>query len=184
MSLAAAPRDPPASTPSAAPSTTAEITAAAHRAVDAVLASTERLTSVTSSFINLKFSVGGADLDVRVEVRGGAVHATFRTDSPELRTALAQEWQSTNSLPADHSLRLAAPVFAAGDRSGAEAGAAFSGEQSSQARDQHARPSAEFVLPGTTRSRLGSSSPAGAAGVPALPARSAPATTLHLHAFA
>lgn len=174
-----------ASIPSAAAPTPAEITAAAHKAVDAVLASTERLASATQSSVNLKFSVGGADLDVRVEVRAGAVHATFRTDSPELRTALAQEWQSTNSQPADHTLRLAPPVFASGDRSSAGAGTGFSGEPSSQqARDQNARPTADFSLPGSARGRFGSASSAGTSGVSALPARSAPATTLHLHAFA
>jgi len=62
----------PAAPPSAPAATSAEITAAAHRAVDAVLASTERLTSGTQSSVNLKFSVGGADLEVRVEVRAGA----------------------------------------------------------------------------------------------------------------
>ncbi len=181
VNVVAAPMSGPPSAPAAAPATTAEITAAAHKAVDAVLASTERLTGATHSSVNLKFSVGGADLDVRVEVRAGAVHATFRTDSPELRTALAQEWQTTNSQPADHSLRLAPPVFAAGDRSGTGAGSF--GEQSQQARDQGARPSSEFVLPGAVRTRLASASSPGA-GVSALPARSVPATTLHLHAFA
>lgn len=175
----------PASIPSAPAATPAEITAAAHKAVDAVLASTERLASATQSSVNLKFSVGGADLDVRVEVRAGAVHATFRTDSPELRTALAQEWQSTTSQPADHTLRLAPPVFAAGDRSGTGAGTGFSGEQSSQqARDQNARSPAEFSLPGSARGRFTTASSTGTSGVSALPARSAPATTLHLHAFA
>ena len=175
---------PAPSLPATAAATPAEIIATAHQAVDAVLASTERLASATPSSVNLKFSVGGANLDVRVEVRAGAVHATFRTDSPELRTALAQEWQATNSQPADHSLRLAPPVFASGDRSGAETGTGFSGEQFSQARDQPARPAAEFVLPGPARNRPAAVSSAGPAGVSALPARPTPATTLPLHAFA
>jgi hypothetical protein len=175
----------PASIPSTPAETPAEITAAAHRAVDAVLASTERLTSATQSSVNLKFSVGGAELEVRVEVRAGAVHATFRTDSAELRTALAQEWQSTNAQPADHTLRLAPPVFAAGDRSGLGSGTAFSGEPSSQqARDQNARPPAEFFLPASTRGRFTPVSSTGASGASVLPTRSASATTLHLHAFA
>jgi hypothetical protein len=184
VNAVAAPAPPPASAPSAAPATTAEITAAAHKAVDAVLASTERLTSATQSSVDLKFSIGGADLDVRIEVRAGAVHATFRTDSPELRTALAQEWQTTNSQPADHALRLAPPVFTAGDRSGSDTGAGSFGEQSQHARDQGARPSAEFVLPGGVRNRLASASSASTAGASTRPARSVPATTLHLHAFA
>ena len=165
--------------PTAAPADA--IAATAHRAVDAVLASTERFTSGSHSSVNLKLSVGGSDLDVRVEIRGGAVHATFRTDSPELRTALAQEWQASGARADDHPLRLAPPVFTAGDRPGLDAGSAFSGDQSRQSRDPGARPATEFVLPGFSRGRSGAT----AAAVGALaPVPSVPATTLHLHAFA
>jgi len=176
---------PPSSAADAAPKSNAApadpIAATAHRAVDAVLASTERFTSGSHSSVNLKLSVGGSDLDVRVEIRGGAVHATFRTDSPELRTALAQEWQASGARADDHPLRLAPPVFTAGDRSGSDSGAAFSGDQSRQSRDPGARPAAEFVLPGFSRGR--SAATAAAAGAVAL-LPSVPATNLHLHAFA
>jgi hypothetical protein len=89
-----------------------ESTDSAHRAVEAVLTAADRVSSGGRQSVNLHFSVGGADLNVRVEMRADQVHATFRTDSPELRSALANEWQSVNSaINGENSMRLAPPVF-------------------------------------------------------------------------
>jgi hypothetical protein len=90
---------------------------AARRAVESAIAMAEHFTGVEHRGVNLQFSVSGVDLAVRVELRGDAVHTTFRTDSPELRAALAHEWQVVNAQPADRSMRLADPVFASSSNS-------------------------------------------------------------------
>lgn len=171
--------------PAPLPATPAEVSAAAHRAVDAVLASTDRFTPVTQSSVDLQLSVGDAPLSVRVEVRGGVVHATFRTDSPELRTALAQEWQAAgHQQSADQSLRLAPAVFTNADRSSGDAGSAFAGQNFSQARDQSARSAPEFFPAGAARSQLTAALTAEPATSPASPRRSNADSSARLHAFA
>ena len=171
--------------PVAVPATPAQVSAAAHRAVDAVLASTDRFTPVTQSSVDLQLSVGDAPLSVRVEIRAGVVHATFRTDSPELRTALAQEWQAAgHQQSADQSLRLAPAVFASSDRASGDAGSALAGQNFSQGRDQSSRSAPEFFSAGSARSQLSAAVTAEPAASPA-PSRRSPAdSSVRLHAFA
>jgi hypothetical protein len=128
---------------SATSETTATSAAAdAHRAVDAVLSASERLTT-SGQGVNLQFSLGGADLAVRVEMRAGELHATFRTNSPELRAALSNEWQAAAAQDAASPLRMVEPVFAAANSSNA---GDFSQSASSQQRDASSRETA----PGST----------------------------------
>ncbi len=164
--------------------TPAETLASAHRAVDAVLATAERFTPSTQSVANLKLSVGDSELMIRVEVRAGEVHATFRTDSPELRAALSQEWRAASLHPVEQPLRLAAPVFASSERSFGEQNSGFSGEHPAHGREQPSRSASEFVLPGSLRGREAATANGGdaPAAMPAL--RVQPSTTQHLHAFA
>jgi hypothetical protein len=77
------------------------------------------------SAVNLKFNVAGENLSVRVALQGGQVHTQFRTDSGELRTALAHEWQSVSS--GSGASRLAEPVFTAQSKSDARQQADFGG---------------------------------------------------------
>jgi hypothetical protein len=85
----------------------------AHRAVESALAVAEQLAPGEQRFVRLQFTVGGEDLAVRVELRGDKVHTTFRTDSPELCTALAREWQAVSAVQSgERTQRLADPVFA------------------------------------------------------------------------
>jgi len=100
----------PAAAPSLPPEV-APVTGTAHRAVEAVLEAVHQAGVREHPAVTLKFSVGGSDLAVQVEWRGEAVRATFRTESPELRHALAQEWgTAVAALPAG-GLRWAEPVF-------------------------------------------------------------------------
>jgi hypothetical protein len=89
----------------------ADLTVLAHRAVDAVMTATERLDVGNRSTVRLQFSVGDANLSVHVELRAGEIHATFRTDSGDLRSALASEWQAMSG-ESGRAVRLADPVFA------------------------------------------------------------------------
>ena len=119
-----------------------ETTDGAHRAVEAVLSAADRVSSGERHSVNLDFSIGGHDLSVRVEMRADQVHATFRTDSADLRTTLAHEWQSVNAGdPADRSQRLAAPVFTSQSASSNQSTPSSSsgGDGSSRHRDADAR---------------------------------------------
>lgn len=112
----------------------------AHRAVDAVNEVVEaqaasKLQPVPS--VQLKFRVGSDDLSVRVEYRAGVVRTEFRTDSPELRTAIDQEWSKVvgQASTAAHYLD---PVFttAAGTPAGNTSSFAQSNSQQSAAQQQ------------------------------------------------
>ena len=80
---------------------------------------------------------------MRVELRGDRVHTTFRTDSPELRTALAREWQAVSTLQSgDRGQRLADPVFASSSSFGSNN--SFSADSgATHQRDQQSRQARE-----------------------------------------
>jgi hypothetical protein len=69
----------------------------------------------TQSSVNLHFTVAGEDLAVRVALQEGQVHTQFTTNSGELRTALAHEWQSVGSNQG--TARFAEPVFTSQQKS-------------------------------------------------------------------
>lgn len=83
----------------------------------------------SQSSVNLRFNVAGENLSVRVALQEGQVHTRFSTDSGELRTALAHEWQSVGS--ASGTSRFAEPVFTSQSRpdSGPEMDLGGSGQQ-------------------------------------------------------
>lgn len=151
----------------------------AHRAVEAVLSATERFAAREQSSVTLRFSVGNNDLNVRVEMRAGEVHTTFRTDSPELRAALSAEWQSSTS-GGDRGVRLAPPVFASSDQQGMSS----SGEGASRQRDQQAsQPSPGFTFT-STRANGSSSAPSGNTAATAPTPAARPFTSRHLQTLA
>ena len=116
--------------------TSADTALLAHRAVDAVMTATERIDAGNRSVVRLQFSVGDASLSVHVELRAGEVHTTFRTDSPDLRSALASEWQAVNG-DSGRAVRLADPVFAPASSHGQSAGFSDGGaQQRHAAREQ------------------------------------------------
>ncbi|HLP25352.1 MAG TPA: hypothetical protein VK477_06730 [Acidobacteriota bacterium] len=131
----------------------------AHRAVEAVTSvvdaqAVSKLQPVPS--VQLKFKIGHEDLAVRVALRDGVVHTEFRTDSPELRAALQQEWKTVTAQP-ESALRYLEPVVSAasssqgGTNSFAQQqqqspghSAAQQQQQQQQQQNQQARAAAEF----------------------------------------
>lgn len=152
----------------------------AHRAVEAVLTVTDRFAARGQHSVNLQFSVAGADLNVRVELRAGEVHTTFRTDSAELRAALASEWQSvTTQSGGDRAAKLAPPVFTSTEQSGAS----FSGDGTSRHGYSNTRGSEEHPVPlPPPPAPAPSSTSAPAAAV--APTRTAATNAVHLHTLA
>ena len=132
---------------------TTEHVSAAHQAVQTVLEVADRAGSGSQRSVDLQFSVSGVDLSVRVELRGNAVHTTFRTDSPELRTALAHEWQSVaTDATTSQSQRLADPVFASNSANSGPATGTNADQRDSGARQQ--APTADEFAGARTASRL------------------------------
>jgi hypothetical protein len=90
----------------------------------------------TVSAVNLNFQVGADDLAVRVEWRNGEVHTQFRTDSEDLRAALASQWQSVSPGLADRSVHFAPPVFAPSTSTGGQSSASAGGESAARQQGQ------------------------------------------------
>ena len=163
-----------------APAATSDTASVAHQAVEAAITAADRQVTGEPRAVNLQFSVGNADLNVRVEMRDGALHATFRTDSADLRDALAHEWQSVNSSQVERPFRLADPVFAPANPAGLAAAGDNAPQQQRHGGDRTGSP----YVPAR------GSAPDPTASEPALQAvsigpDSAPlSTSLHLHTFA
>ncbi len=130
----------------------------ARRAVETVTSvveaqATSKLQPVPS--VQLKFKIGHEDLAVRIALRDGVVHTEFRTDSPELRAALQQEWKAVTAQP-ESALRYLEPVVLAasssqgGTNSFAQQqqqqspGQSAAQQQQQQQQQQQARAAAEF----------------------------------------
>ncbi|HVS53702.1 MAG TPA: hypothetical protein VHD62_15205 [Opitutaceae bacterium] len=164
-------------TQDAAPSS-ADSTPAAQRAVETVLSLAERFASTDRHTVNLHFSIGGSDLQVRVEMRADEVRTAFRTESPELRDALAHEWQAIDSQAGDRAIRFADPVFSSSPSTQ---------DGASQQQPQHREPAARPLPADDARLFRGAGHRDANATADATPARAATPILGHaarLHAFA
>lgn len=145
-------------------------------AVVSAVTAFERGESTGQKMLDLQFHVGDEHLALRVELRDGTVHTTFRTDSAELRTALAQEWHDVVPPAAGRELRLAEPVFSSSPAGAGESAFGSLGHGAPHQRGQSApEPVASVLLPDFSEP---------VAAEPASAAASAPASTPLLHAFA
>ena len=164
------------------------VSAFARRAVETVTGLAEaqfaaRHAAVSTVSLRLKFA--GADLAVRVELRDGAVHTQFRTDSADLRAALAQEWQAVAADPAAHVLRFLEPVFNASPADSREEARSLAGGGTGGAPHErpapHADPAASSLF--AVRPRANAASPVGPADA-GTRRPSAPPTAIHLSVHA
>ncbi len=105
--LAAGPVETPAATPTPA--------AAAVRLIERVEQLAERLEARPGDPIRLSLDLEGDHrVDVKVSFRGGRLFADFRSDSPEMRAALAQGWDAFVRGQDSAARRWADPVISAG----------------------------------------------------------------------
>jgi hypothetical protein len=176
---------PSISAPSGTASTPAAATpanASARVAVDAVVKLLDVQTGRSQepvSAVSLNFKFGGDDLAIRVEWRDGEVHTQFRTDSPELRSALASQWQAVAPGTGSRATSFAAPVFSStGDPSASASG----GEREARHFGEDPGFSGQASRNRLPRPR----SPAPSAAIAAaLPLRASPlSSALRLHTFA
>ena len=152
-------------------------------AVEATLDAMERTRDAAHQSVELKLTFGDdTPLAVRVELHEGIVRTTFRTDSPELRQALASEWRQTApsvlATATDRTVRVADPVFGPSADSPDLAGASTGGHANSRQATPSFSPESSFSPASSTRPRIGSQ----ASSAPAIPSRLP--TSLRLNAFA
>jgi hypothetical protein len=161
-----------------------QVTQAARRAVEAVLSIADQTVATDQRTVRLQFTVGGEELAVRVELRGERVHTTFRTDSPDLRSALAHEWQSVAAAQnGGRTQRLADPVFSSnssgsGNGMSSDSGAAHQRDSSSR----HPQATSEELF-GVRRALATTQAVSASAPVPPAIASSG-LNPLRLHTFA
>ncbi|HUG11278.1 MAG TPA: hypothetical protein VMM36_09705 [Opitutaceae bacterium] len=93
------------------------------------------------STVSVRMKLAGEDLAIRVELRDGEVHTSFRTASSDLRAAIGKEWQTAAAESPQRILRFHEPEFSNLDRNLADRGASdHSGREGNPAREQaHAR---------------------------------------------
>jgi hypothetical protein len=160
-----------------APLSAPELAQGAQRAVEHALSVAEKFTPGEQRAVNLQFSVSGVPLDVHVAMRGGAIHTTFRTDSTELRTALAHEWQSVSNQSDTRAERLAEPVFAAASPHSGPALQSDAGGAHQRETGARQEPATPFPAP-----RAPSSAPAVSTSTPVRVPATDPARLLHAFA--
>lgn len=90
---------------------------AAHRAVETILSDVHELRDAGHATLTMRLPVGDENVSIHIALRGGEVQATFRSDSAEVRAALAVEWRGATARDAASPLHLASPVFAGNDSS-------------------------------------------------------------------
>lgn len=151
-------------------------------AIEATLDAVERARDAAHSSVELKLSFGDdTRLAVRVELRDNAVQTTFRTDSTELRQALATEWRhqapAIMATATDRSVRIADPVFAPGSGSPESAGTSADGHPNARQQPVFAPTQSSFGAPRPAQTQASSAAP-----LPSSPLRLP--TSLRLNAFA
>lgn len=136
------------------------------------------LWSVERNSVEVKFNFSAQErLSVKVEYRDGTVQATFRSDSADVRDAIAREWQAQASAPTEQRpYRVADPIFTG---SSSTPGSSLGGDASRQQRSPEQPQTTAFDrLP--LGGNLRSASPNTSSIAPSFLHRETPG---HLHAF-
>ncbi len=104
--------EPPVAPTSSAP-VTGELASAAVRLVERVAEVADLVRDTPAERVTLKLDLDDTHcVEVRVLMREGRVHAEFRSDSPEVRTALSSAWSDFTAKREAGSPVWAEPVFA------------------------------------------------------------------------
>jgi hypothetical protein len=150
----------------------------AQNAVDAAITAAESLSTGNQQAVNMQFSVGNADLSLRVELKNGEIHTTFRTDSADLRLDLQHEWQSANPGSGSGSVKLAEPIFT----SSGNAASSAAGENAQQRGGQARQDTSSSASASTNFGSRATTSAAEAESPARVPVSHS--SSLHLQAFA
>lgn len=136
----------------------------------------------------------GETLSLQIQMRGGVAHTTFRTDSPELREALAQEWQNTmpTHIAGEVPIKLAEPSFVLGPSSEQENSLNSDGSRQQQGQPsdhseefgRQPRQTDSFASSANASRRVGTSSDQSSTHADRELSDQRPATSRRLHTFA
>jgi hypothetical protein len=118
------------------PSTAARAAQAVETVISLVDAQASRAQG-SASAVKLNFNFNGDDLAVRIEMSNGVVHTQFRTDSAELRGAIASEWQASSPAPQNRAMIFTAPSFSG---SGGQSDAALTSDGGASRRQEPGSP--------------------------------------------
>jgi hypothetical protein len=130
----------------------------------------------SSSAVKLNFNFNGDDLAVRIEMSNGVVRTQFRTDSPELKGAIASEWQAASPALQGRNLVFSAPSFSG---SGGQSDAALTSDGGASRRQQAGEPDSQVQTWSPAGFEQSPSTESAVAPVPA-----AIPTVRHLQTFA
>lgn len=163
-----------------------EAVSTAEQAVELVLRAVDTVADREQKIVKLEFSVGDVDLSVRVELAADEVRTTFRTESPELRAALAQEWQAVSADSGEQGgVRLAPAVISDKEQAPSTSADANSQRHERQAARQEDASSSAHQAAARALLRQSASSPeAPAAATPAFRPFAPAGTAQRLHLFA
>lgn len=159
--------------------------------VNHVVELSHRLDTQSVSSMAMRFNFGGDEkLSVQVELRDGAVHTVFRTDSPVLRETLGTAWREmapANTIAEGRTVRLAEPSIIRDTPDAGFSAQSGGGDHRSQQNPHHHPSTAEFadasfaLAAGRSRAvRRLAALVEPASGSPSL----RPETVRHLHAVA
>ncbi|HEY1110330.1 MAG TPA: hypothetical protein VGE76_16890 [Opitutaceae bacterium] len=163
-----------------------EAVSTAEQAVEVVLRAVDTAADREQKVVKLEFSVGDADLSVRVELAHDEVRTVFRTESPELRAALAQEWQAVSADSGEQGgVRLAPAVISDKEQAPSTSADANSQRHERQAARQEDASSTAHQAAARSLLRQSASSPeATTAALPAFRPLAPLGTAQRLHLFA
>ena len=154
----------------AAPSAPAQ--AAASSTLTQVLAATDRMRSTGQNHVEVQVKLETGDqLTVRLQMSQGTIKPVFRTESPELRQAIEQNWAGFRSAASERGLQISNPVFESPSSQGGFN--AFSNrEQSRQQANDAYQPDGMSFIPAGAFSTNAKSNPANPVSMPASPVES------------
>jgi hypothetical protein len=90
----------------------ASVQPAGSQVLTQVMESATRMTSDGQSNVKVQVKLDdGQELTVKLQMTQGAVHAVFKTESPELKQAIEQNWAGFRTDASERGLEIAAPVF-------------------------------------------------------------------------
>jgi hypothetical protein len=151
--------------------------AAVERIVD--IQTVSRLQPVPS--VQIRMTLGGEDLAIKVELHAGTVQTQFRTSSAELCQAIAQQWSAVKSEMSERSVHFLEPVFVtAGEAAGGETAGDFTRQGHTSQRQGQPTETEVFGAPGRSYPYRQNGQEAGISN----PLPPAQPTSLHLSAVA
>ena len=77
-----------------------------------VIESADKMRSNGQTNVQMQVKLDdGQQLTIRLQMSQGSIHPTFKTESPELRQAIEQNWGGFRTAASERGLQISTPVF-------------------------------------------------------------------------